>query len=192
MSVCGAGPRGGNSAGGNAPWASKSSVFALLNSDLPPPPAAAVEEEDALLAMKKDKKMKKVIAACVTGTADSLNPAPCCHSWRSFAPSPSSHSGMLQDKKAKKEKKDKDRKLEGLPGPGAEDAALQQQERPSRAEPDRSRRHAEPLTDHGPTRERSDRHVDRSRSDRHRHRQASPRREPDRSREDRQHERRRH
>ena len=86
MSVCGTGPRGGNSAGGDAPWASKSSVFALLNSDLPAPPAAATGEEDPLLAMKKDKKIKKVMAARVKGTAGSLQPAPSCQSWRCFTP----------------------------------------------------------------------------------------------------------
>ncbi len=46
------------------PWAAKSTVFALLNSEQvparPPSAAAVEEEEDPMLLMQKHKKFKKV------------------------------------------------------------------------------------------------------------------------------------
>jgi hypothetical protein len=58
-----AGGRGGDDSG-DAPWASKTSVYALLNSEVPvkiPAPRTAVEEEeDPMHIMKKQKKLKKV------------------------------------------------------------------------------------------------------------------------------------
>ena len=48
---------------GDAPWASKSSVYALLNSDVPTKrqQPATEEEEDPLAAIKAHKKHKKEV-----------------------------------------------------------------------------------------------------------------------------------
>lgn len=62
--ICAAGPGSTDGgAGGDEPWASKTSVYALLNSGMPvPKPSRPEIKEDPLLQMKKQKKMKKVSA----------------------------------------------------------------------------------------------------------------------------------
>lgn len=62
--------------GGDDPWASKTSIHALLNADLPMPKRsrpAEPEEEDPMVVMKRQKKLEKVHFATPFATFPALS-----------------------------------------------------------------------------------------------------------------------
>ena len=67
VNMCSAVDEGGatGEAAQDAPWASKSSVYSLLNSKTPARPSKQLEdEEDPMLAMKREKKHRKLAGRC--------------------------------------------------------------------------------------------------------------------------------